>query len=526
MANTMTSVNMSLTIPVVGVDPGPQWATDVNNCLTVIDAHNHSPGFGVQIGADGLNITSDLTFNSTNLLAIRAARFTPQNAVLTLPADLAELYVVSNDLFFNDGTGAPIRITQNGSIVGTSGSISGLVPPASVSYASGTFTFQSNVNTPANLDAASIILRNFTASSKGLTLSPPNAMASNYTITLPSLPSNPALLKIDAAGNVTASSSTLVSSQPSPYGLYNVGVLASVAANALTVTLKQSDGTTGPNADSPALMSFRSATATSGSYTSVFAITAPAVIVPNGATLGLVSGRNQYVYVYAINNSGAIELAVAGSQSFDEGSLQSTVAITAGATNPSVLYSTTLRSNVAVRLIGRIGVNESVSGVYATAPFEVAVVPLNNTTPRSSVYVYDPGGTSITRSYAVVGENVGSGITYTADLVNGDTFTVNQPGVYSITATDSSTTTMNLGITVNSASPTTGIDSLTYAQGWRSMVKAPNYSGGTFDGPFLVSATLACIPGDVIRVQQSSIGAATSSNSRITVSCHVIKISD
>lgn len=516
------SANMNLVIPGVGTEPGPQWASDLNTSLTLIDQHTHAPGFGVQIGSDGLNITTDLTINSTNLLAIRAARFTPQNAILTLPADLAELYVVSNDLFYNDGTGAPIRITQNGSIVGTSGSISGLVPPASVSYAGGTFTFQSNVNTPANIDGASFILRNFTANSKGLTLEPPNAMASNYTITLPTLPSNPAVLTIDSSGNITASTAVLASSQATTSSLGNVGLLATVAANALTIALKQADGTTDATADSPDLISYRSATATNGGYLVRLISSAVSVIVPNGATLGLTSGVNQYIYVYALDNAGTTELAVAGSQSFDEASLQSTVAITGGSTSASVLYSTTLRSNVAIRLIGRIGVNEAAAGVYATAPFEVSVSPINNTAEYSSVYVEGGGAGTITRNYLTVRENIGAGITYLFDATNGDTFTINIPGVYSVELSDIATTDGLVGVTVNSASPTTNIASLSYAQGKRSIVRNPAMT--TSNQAFGTSAHIRCNIGDVIRVQQSS-AAGMASGATTQIYCHVQQIS-
>lgn len=206
MANTINSPSMSLPVPVVGVDPGPQYATDVNNCLTIIDGHNHAPGYGVQINPDGININADLAFNGNNLTTARSLRLSPQNAVLTGPADLGCLYEVTNDLYFNDGLGNNIRITQSGGVAGTPGSISNLTPPASASYSSSsqTFIFQSAASTPANIDAASYILRNLTASSHGLTLNPPNAMGSDYTITLPTLPASTLPVSISASGTMAA----------------------------------------------------------------------------------------------------------------------------------------------------------------------------------------------------------------------------------------------------------------------------------------------------------------------------------
>lgn len=205
MSNTISSPNMSLPVPVVGVDPGPDWADDLNSCLTLIDQHDHSSGNGVQITPSGLNISSDLTIGGNNLTNIKSTRFSAQGSPLAGASDLGCAYVSGVDLYYNDVNGNQIRLTQSGSIVGTSGSISGLVSPASASYSAGsaTFVWQSGVNTAANLDARNVLLRNATASSNALTLSPPLAMGSNFTVTLPSIPGSQSFLSIDTSGNIT-----------------------------------------------------------------------------------------------------------------------------------------------------------------------------------------------------------------------------------------------------------------------------------------------------------------------------------
>lgn len=197
---------MVLPIPVVGVDPGPDYATDVNNCLTIIDGHNHSAGYGVQITPDGLDINSDLPINVNNLTLVRTVRFSAQSAVLVAPTDIGCLYEVGVDLYYNDGAGNNVRITQSGGVAGSPGSIANLTSPASASYVSAnqTFVWQSAANTPANLDAASVIFRNLTANSKGLTLNPPAAMGSDYALTLPSLPASQKFMTLDASGNISA----------------------------------------------------------------------------------------------------------------------------------------------------------------------------------------------------------------------------------------------------------------------------------------------------------------------------------
>jgi hypothetical protein len=160
----------------------------------------------VQITPSGLNISSDLSFLSNNALNMRSVRFSAQSSLFSLAADVGCIYVKDDDLYYRDLLGNNVRITQSGAVAGTPGSISNLVAPASATYVSGssTFVWQSNTLTPANLDAASVVLRNLTASSNGLTLSPPAAMGSDFSIVLPSLPAQDSWLQIDNSGNITA----------------------------------------------------------------------------------------------------------------------------------------------------------------------------------------------------------------------------------------------------------------------------------------------------------------------------------
>ncbi len=194
---------MNLVISTVAVAPGPDWANNTNADLSIIDGHDHSVGKGVQISPAGLNISSDLPFLGNNATGLRSVRFNPQGSPISGVADLGALSVSGVDLYYNDVSGNQIRITASGGVAGSPGSIGSLTPPASVTYVSGnqTFVFQSNVNTPANLDGGSVILRNITANSKGLTLSPPNAMGADYAITLPALPATTSYVTIDNAGS-------------------------------------------------------------------------------------------------------------------------------------------------------------------------------------------------------------------------------------------------------------------------------------------------------------------------------------
>ena len=220
MPNEINSPNMNLPVPVVGVDPGPQWAEDLDSCMTIIDSHNHTPGSGVTIPPSGLNINADLTFGGNNATNLKSARFSAQGSPLSGGSDLGCAYVSGVDLYYNDENGNQIRITQNGAVAGTPGSIANLLPPASVAFNSGpgTYIFESAAATPGNIDAASITVRNQTLNGHGVTLSAPGALGFDYSITLPSLPATTSTLEIDPSGNITATGGVVPAGGIIPFG--------------------------------------------------------------------------------------------------------------------------------------------------------------------------------------------------------------------------------------------------------------------------------------------------------------------
>ena len=243
MADYTNSSNMNLPIPTVGVDPGPDYADNVNTALTLIDSHDHTPGYGVQITPAGFNINAALNFN--NQPATNVAYVT-LSAQLSTP-DIGTVYESGVDLFFVDGLGNNIRITQDGAVAGTPGSISNLLPPASASYNSGsqTFVWESDTGIAANMDFGAAIMRNLSPNSTfALTLQPP-ALSNNFTITLPTLPASSKILTIDSAGTMSAVTdvdNVTLQITSNNLGIKNNGVgNAQLADNAVT-TSKIVDG--------------------------------------------------------------------------------------------------------------------------------------------------------------------------------------------------------------------------------------------------------------------------------------------
>ncbi len=123
----------------------------------------------------------------------------------------------------------------------------------------------------------------------------------------------------------------------------------------------------------------RGTTAATGSYVVASATAATTLVVPSTATLGFANSVATYLWIYAINNSGTLELGVIANAPLDEGTRQSSTAISTAADNVGVLYSTSARTNVGVKLIGRILISEATAGTWATNATEVSVVPLSRT---------------------------------------------------------------------------------------------------------------------------------------------------
>jgi len=172
---------MMLPIPGVGNESGPQYAFDINSALALVDAHDHSPGKGVQVTPAGLNINANLSFQSNSATLVGSIVF----SAVSPPSTLQALYVApgvespaDQDLWFNDGNGNQVQLTSNGAVNATIASIPG------ESYAAGTFYWKQGAlsTTPANFDIGSITLRpNTPATSNGVQLIPPSTVATTFT---------------------------------------------------------------------------------------------------------------------------------------------------------------------------------------------------------------------------------------------------------------------------------------------------------------------------------------------------------
>lgn len=193
--------NMNLIVPAIGVDTGLTWEQSVNTNSATVDQHNHTPGQGIAVPSSGLNINSQLPFNNNIATSLQAVQFQAQASF----TPTLSLYAQGLDLYYNDGAGNAVQITNGGGVNVTSSGISS--GTATASFVASVLVVNADTNKPANIQAGSILLGNNITASNYLTLQPPNAMPANYTLTLPTDPSGlsgSAFLLISPLGAMTA----------------------------------------------------------------------------------------------------------------------------------------------------------------------------------------------------------------------------------------------------------------------------------------------------------------------------------
>jgi len=195
-----------------------------------------------------------------------------------------------------------------------------------------------------------------------------------------------ALAAAAAGANNDITSLAAVTSQS--FGdIRNLSLVASVAANALTIALKTKAGTDATATDKISIP-FRSATAANGDFATVDVTSASSLVISNGSTLGSVADIANRSWIVGFNDAGTFRLGlvnclttVAGAGSGrdvtaiyplrDDVLASSTAEGGAGAADSAqVIYTGTAVSAKAMRVLGYLEYNVGLAtaGVYATVP--------------------------------------------------------------------------------------------------------------------------------------------------------------
>lgn len=207
---------MFLDLPTVSTTEGPDWAEAINVALgsegTGVSGHDHTSGKGVPIPSAGFNIDADLDFQQWSAINLVSSQYVDQEDAIS-GTNLT--YFLSGDLYVIDGSGRSVRITENGAISAASfGGITGLVSPASASFATDTFTWLYDTGKYALMASGPLLLRRDGETNPNrIKLTPPASLAADYDLTLPSaLPASSSYLLSNSAGAVSFATTAIASS--------------------------------------------------------------------------------------------------------------------------------------------------------------------------------------------------------------------------------------------------------------------------------------------------------------------------
>lgn len=263
---------------------------------------------------------------------------------------------------------------------------------------------------------------------------------------------------------------------------------------------------------------------TTGAVTTVSA-QAAAMVVPSGATLGLTSAVQSDLALLALfPSAGTIEHAVvnlAGGVDLSETGTISTTALSTGSDSANVVYSTTARSNVQYRVLGRYRSTQTTAGTWAQVMTAINGAGGNrifNGVSRVRLHTSNGYGSTNTRilRFSTVVENLGSDITYADSATLGASFTINTPGLYAVSGVyQNGAGAGHFGISLNSTELTTSIATISATNRL-----SHSSSGSTSNCDLAPSVTYYFNAGDVIRPHADSGSTAAAGRAYFSV-CRV-----
>lgn len=110
-----TTPLMDLVLPTPTVTLGPEYAVENNDAFEVIDGHDHTSGKGKPVPTSGLDINADLNFNESKAYALLSTQFDDQSAALSGALNAGSVYTVNGNLYFTNGSGTAVQLTDGGS---------------------------------------------------------------------------------------------------------------------------------------------------------------------------------------------------------------------------------------------------------------------------------------------------------------------------------------------------------------------------------------------------------------------------
>ena len=266
----------------------------------------------------------------------------------------------------------------------------------------------------------------------------------------------------------------------------NLGIAATVGASALTIAIKDATGADATGG-TPVKIGFRNLTITNGTFNERSITAALSLVISSGSTLGHLDATTAPIYVYLIDNAGTLELA-ASATLFKEGGLISTTTEggAGGADIYTVVYSTTGRTDVPFRVVGKLVSTQTTAGTWAAIPDSIELLHFAKGSLLSEA---DSQRKVITASieYAAGVPSVirqdGSAITSITDHGTGDSTVNLSSGTFSVIPNPMLTVRDSSGIVINVH--TTAPPTLTSV---RAFIRTSG-GGGAADNDYYINMT-------------------------------------
>lgn len=196
----------------------------------------------------------------------------------------------------------------------------------------------------------------------------------------------------------------------------NLGLAASVASNALTISLKGADGND-PSAGNVVTVPFRSATANSGDIDVLSVTAATSLVISSGSTMGFTSATAGRLWIVGFNDGGTFRLGAVNVLSgtsimaLRDGIYSSTAEGGAGgADSAQVIYTSTAVTSKALTILGYMdwSAGLTTAGTWAIVPTNIQLLGPGIAKPGEAVQVvridtgaYASGSTAVPQDNSI-----------------------------------------------------------------------------------------------------------------------------
>jgi len=167
-------------------------------------------------------------------------------------------------------------------------------------------------------------------------------------------------------------------------------ITENAGAHTWTVAVKTLAGND-PSLTNPVYVAFRDVAPASSARLIRTITGALSLVIPSTATLGHGSARQQHLFVYFIDNAGAVELAVSNLPpdypGFADFRLVNTVAIAGGSNSPTTVYAAAIRNNIPWVAAAKVQSTQAVAGTWDAAASQIDMFPVRMPAQAFSAYL-------------------------------------------------------------------------------------------------------------------------------------------